>query len=660
MKNNASGVSCVAGLRKLLGGRGDDPVFAARIVCPAGGETKLLSTDMKMARRGKAAVFTRGDCPLRVEMAFGAPRLEIRVTNTGKQRMTVDFYGPLATRLTDRDAVAHIPQVGGVVMPVKECNYLHHNSGQLASLFVILQSGDTGLALGHEKTPEDEGRYRSGIAVHGKGLPVGSYTAKASDSVGSAIDSKMGDLVTGEPASDLGGVACFSENMVLGPGGSMDLGPYLVLPYKGQWTMGAALLRGNRYQRKFRARPPWFKPVHNCAELGGMRNFDDLVHWRREQRKWGTPVFSLIYYFETPTKMTWGSSFRNRGGAKRFGGDKALFKAIDDLHREGSKVLFYITPWSLTVGYDQTQVCLDRKWNMQEHPGRDASPLLDYGDFGKFACPCPGHAPARKWVVDGIAETLRKYPIDGFFFDEAAAIINRPCHNPAHRHDNPYIWTYGNYLVLRDLRRAMDRINPDSIIISEGGSELYREWIDGCIAHTNGWSCGRHGAPVTRAVVRDIAIFDSVTGIPAIRVAEAAVKEKRFVMETEHMLGIQFAGGVPYYINNDHAGRLAKLWIEHEEYRRAYPELFSGDIEAQMPVFDPPTAVGYLIRSGDSLVLTVANVGTRWGVDHPVTVTLPVAARTLYDRVEYKYHDVRDGRVEMRLKPYGVAAFDVL
>lgn len=647
-------------IQRLLGAQTTDPLFALRLVTDTGAETRLLSTDMQPTGRGRTVVYRRADCPVRVTVRWEKPRLHITIANTGQNRLTVDFYGPIVPRLTERDALAYIPQVGGVVWPVKDANYLGHNSGQLASLFLILQTGHTGLALSQEKTAADEGRYRSGIAVHRQGLPIGPYTAKISNAMGSAIETRMGDLIKGEPAADLGGVACYTENLVLPADARLELGPYLILPYTGAWTQGAALLREHRYPRPMKPRPAWFKPVHNCAELGGMRHFDDLAHWRRQQRHWGTPVFSLIYYFETPTKMTWGSSFKNRGGAKRFGGDKALFKAIDDLHREGTKVLFYITPWSLTVGYDQTQVCLDRHWNMQEHPGTDASPLLDYGEFGKFVCPCPGHAPARQWVVEGIAATLKKYPIDGFFFDEAAAIVNRPCHNPAHRHDNPYIWTYGNYQVLRDLRRAMDRINPDSIIISEGGSELYREWIDGCIAHTNGWSLGRHAAPVTRAVIRDVAIFDSVTGIPAHMAAEAAVKEKRFIMETEHMLGIQFAGGVPYYINNDHAGRLAKLWPEHEEYRRAYPELFAGDIEAQLPVFDPPGAVGYLIRSGDTRVLTVANVATRWGVDHPVTVSLPVPARTLYDRVEYRYYDVRNGQAALRLKPYGVMALEVL
>lgn len=652
-------------LQELLHSRPGDPLFALRVVACAGErESRFLSSDLEETRDATGVTYTHADCPVRVQLRWRAPRLEVSLRNTGKQRLAVDFYGPLATRLTERDAVAHVPQVGGVVFPVKDSNYLHHNSGQLAALFMILQTGGSGLALGHEKTAEDEGRYRSGIAVHGQGLPIGAYSAKVSDRVGSAIESSMGKLMPGAPAADLGGVACFVENVTLPPGAVQAVGPYLILPYDGAWTQGAALLRAHRYPRKMRSRPAWFKPVHNCAEIcwgQATGAFTNMAAIRREQRLWGSPLFSLNYYFETHSKMTWGSSFKNSGGAKAFGGDEALFKAIDEVHREGSKVLFYVTPWSLTRPYEQAQVCLDNRWNLQEHAGKDADPLLDYGEFGKFVCPCPAHPPARKWVVDGIAETLRKYPIDGFFFDEAAAIVNRPCHNPAHRHAQPYIWTYGNYQIFRDLRRAMDRINPEAIILSEGGSELYREFIDGCLGHTNGWSIGRHAAPVTRAVVPGVAIFDSVTGIPASLAAEAAVNEKRFVWPTEHMLAVQFAGGIPYYVNGAEAGRLARIWPEHERYRRAYPELFEGDIEARVPVFEPAHAIGYLIRRGDALVLTIAGTqGWGWGDGHRLTVTLPVPARMLYDRVEYRYYDVRDGKVSLTLKPYGVMALEVL
>lgn len=340
-------------LNELAGEGGDDPVFALRIVAvDDGGEARFLSTDMQQTADRNGLTWEHADCPVQVDACWDGPRLKVRLRNPGSQRLAVDFYGPLATRLSERNAVAHVPQVGGVVFPVRDSNYLHHNSGQLASLFMILQMGGGGVALGHEKTSEDEGRYRSGIAVHGQGLAIGPHSAKISDQVGSAIELGMGKLVAGAPAADLGGVACFVENVLLEPESEQALGPYLVLPYEGAWTQGAALLREKRYRRLMKPRPGWFKPVHNCAELGG--------------------------------------------------------------------------------------------------------------------------------------------------------------------------------------------------------------------------------------------------------------------------------------------------------------------IEAQIPVFDPPSVVGYLISAGNTRVLTVANVAMRSGVDHPVTVTLPMPAKTLYDRVEYRYYDVRDGQAELRLKPYGVMALEVI
>jgi hypothetical protein len=662
-RQKSSGNGIVEKIRAALGGGSSDPLFAMRIVQPDGKETQMLSTNMDGTVHGESIFYSCENCPVQVSLRFDQPRLHVTVKNSGKEKLGIDFYAPVATRLTDRKTKACIAQVGGVVIPVKDCNYLHHNSGQLAALFMLLQRDGEGLALSHEKTAEDEGRYRSGIAVHSEGLPIGPISARISDKVGSAIEQRMGTLTPGDPACELGGVACFSENLVLSGGAALDLGPYLLLPYKGQWTQGAALLRKHRYQRRFRPRPNWFKPVHNCAEIccHPPFTFDTLMATRREQRNWGSPLFSLNFFFETHSNMTWGSSFKHTGGAKHLGGDDALRKAIDDLHKEGSKVLFYVTPWSLTLPYEQAQVCLEHKWNLQEHPGKDASPLLDYGEFGKFVCPCPAHAPARKWVVEGIAQTLKDYPIDGFFFDEAAAIINRPCHNPAHRHDQPYVWTYGNYLVFRDLRRAMDKINPDSIILSEGGSELYREFIDGCLGHTSGFSSCRYEVPFTRAVAPDVCIFDSAYGMSPMHIADAIREGDHTILESEQVINIHFAGGVPYYLNGAGAGKLAKIWPRHEIYRRAYPEMFSGDIQAEMPVFSPGSTVGYLIRSGDTLIMTAAQLGGEdWGNGRPVTATLPVPAKSLYDRVEYRYHEIRDGQVTFRLRTNDVTAFEVL
>jgi len=286
--------------RTDMGGNAADPLFALRVVNPVGGETRLLSTDMRLTARAAAVTYAHPDCSVHVQLRWRAPRLEVSLRNAGRARLAVDFYGPLVTRLTERGCKAHIPQVGGVVFPVKDSNYLHHNSGQLASLFMILQAGEAGLALGHEKTAEDEGRYRSGIAVHGRGLPIGRYSGKISDKVGSAVENKMGDLLAGEPASELGGVACFAENLVLGPRESRALGPYLILPYTGAWTQGAALLREHRYPRRYRPRPRWFESVHNLSEIccGPEKRFDALASTWREQRAWGSPLFALCWFFK--------------------------------------------------------------------------------------------------------------------------------------------------------------------------------------------------------------------------------------------------------------------------------------------------------------------------------------------------------------------------
>lgn len=132
----------------------------------------------------------------------------LALTNQTAAPLPVDVYAPLLAGLVNRGFTAYVPHAGGAVFPVKDANFLIHSLGQLTSLFLILHSEaeDGGIVIAQEKSSEDEGRYRTGLNINGKGLPKGEAAEQIQGRAGSLIDTARADV--GE--DDLGGIASLS------------------------------------------------------------------------------------------------------------------------------------------------------------------------------------------------------------------------------------------------------------------------------------------------------------------------------------------------------------------------------------------------------------------------------------------------------------------
>lgn len=609
--------------------------------------------------------------PVRTTVAGDAENFRIRVTNDSNQPVLLDVFAALIGGLSAQHATVYVPHIGGAVLPVAKTNYESHVFGQLCAAWMIVAVGDEGVVLAQEKTTEDEARYRTGILVNAQGIPAGATKSRESTVVGSAVDAR----VEGPVVRDLGGVAGFTENLLLPAGATWELGPYRLATYRGDWTAGAALLRQLRRPRPLRRWPAWFRPVRSVSEINTekLEHFSELSRVAAELRGWGAPVFHLFDWWDRSEEMNqphktgvtnweygvnphWAYAFDQSQADPRRGGDEALRRAIRETQRAGSKVLLYVTPWTLAFDSAVGKRAAAEQLIFREPNGNEFMESESYRL-------CPMVPAARAWMVDALVRTIERYDADGLFIDQTAAIGNHPCAHPAHRHENPYVWTYGVWLLFKELRAALDARRPEALLLLEGGSELLREFADGFLAHTHSWTNMRHDAPVTRAVHRQIGIFDSFNGYTfdaPDHVHEHCRKLGMFPRSPQYMAAIQFAGGIHYYADQADIGRARWTYERHQPVRLAYPEMIEGEVYPAMPRFELPSITGYLFEHEGRLVLTVADLGgTNFTAGRRVRVRLPVG-RWLYDRLASRFLPVDNGEALIPLEGGAATAFEVI
>ncbi len=475
------------------------------------------TTDANVFRHPRVPVTIESNITRRGDDAF---TVTLRVQSEDESALPISLYAPLVCGAIDN--TAYIPQIGGKVESVNEANYLAYAPGQLTATFFLLQGADAGVALAQEKPVADEANYRTGVLVNGVGIPrsAGGAGGVAAHEVGSSVATQAGEAVD----RDLGGVACFVEDTLLPAGQSMVFGPYLVVGYQGEWTAGAARLRELRRPRPLHPWPGWMHSVLAIGELHGrcsdlppdVRNFADFPALARVLAKAGAPLFHLWSWWDRSEEELqpnpeqnkfWNYAFGITAADAKLGGDDALREAIAGIRAAGSKILLYVDPWQVANDSTAGRHVLERNWGTHTPEGRSTVE----GDYTAQR-PCPALPEVRRWIIENVLDIYRQYRPDGFFIDEMCAIGYTACYNADHQHPHPYIWSSGLYELCNELRAALDELNPEVVLLAEGGSELLRESLDGYLAHSHSWTGMRHIEPVTRAVVRGIGIFDSLDG----------------------------------------------------------------------------------------------------------------------------------------------------
>ena len=173
------------------------------------------------------------------------------------------------------------------------------------------------------------------------------------------------------------------------------------------------------------------------------------------------------------------------GNRADLGGNEKMRKGIKQAQRAGRKVNSYFG--ASTGIYDVVETNKPREYFELMH--KDGSHFKAYPfeehhpRFGfRQATMCPGLNSWRQWIVHATTNLI-EHGFDGFRLDEQPFDLD--CFNPDHYHENPYGGPQRVAELMRTVREAMDRINPEIIIMSEWGTDYQVPYINSVMIHSH-------------------------------------------------------------------------------------------------------------------------------------------------------------------------------
>ncbi|MFH0797775.1 MAG: DUF6259 domain-containing protein [Candidatus Omnitrophota bacterium] len=174
------------------------------------------------------------------------------------------------------------------------------------------------------------------------------------------------------------------------------------------------------------------------------------------------------------------------------GGKALLKKAITEVHRMGSHFTFYIDGYVCPADSD---LALNRRvtdWVIMEKNGTWQTDYINHPGWMQM---CPG---ARGWqdhLAGTAARLVRETGADGVRIDSFGGQV-RECHNPQHRHKNPFDFNRWTCELMEKIARAVKKVNPGCLLTTETPVDFYCRYFNGAL--TQLW----HVSPL--AAVRDV------------------------------------------------------------------------------------------------------------------------------------------------------------
>lgn len=156
------------------------------------------------------------------------------------------------------------------------------------------------------------------------------------------------------------------------------------------------------------------------------------------------------------------------------GGEAAARKGIAALHAMGRRAIFYVAGNSVLRDSPLFAGGRIDDWLLMDRPGHSH----DIG-YPNGVSVCPGYRPWQEHLASVCARLLRETGADGVRLDELATAV--PCFNPAHRHASPYDGVLWLRELARTVRAAMDAVNPDTLLLTEGPLDALHEFCDGAL-----------------------------------------------------------------------------------------------------------------------------------------------------------------------------------
>jgi len=257
-----------------------------------------------------------------------------------------------------------------------------------------------------------------------------------------------------------------------------------VIVHSGSWRVVA-----RRYRRWFEStfkpckQPKWFDDATKYVGLvwGEQRSFLEL-----DRGHMTFPYYDVVEWAGYWDGVV-GGMYEPR---RNCGGMAALHQGIAAAHRIGRSPSLYLGTFSLNRNSPLLQGTNPRDWMLMDRPPQGKEDVPEHF----FAClgykPWQDHlvATARRLIQGSGAKVIRLDEFGGLYC---------PCHNPAHHHESPFEGPKCALEFARRVRAAIDEVDPEVVILSEGGTDVLNQYLNGMLVM---WSPGPELAPMRLAV----------------------------------------------------------------------------------------------------------------------------------------------------------------
>jgi hypothetical protein len=324
-----------------------------------------------------------------------------------------------------------------------------------------------------------------------------------------------------------GGMSMFYfDNHPLQPGGSVTYPVAHVMIYRGDWKH-AARTYGKWFRENFKLRRqpdwldnvdmfvgPWIPHPNAVAAHKAKPDAPDAVtSFAQLPRLYLSAHYDLqewAQYWQGVIRHNRYDAYQHTDGVydirQDLGGDAAFADGVARTERIGRYVGLYVASQHLRndsiffqppypgAGTDP------KDWLLMETPDAELPPPAEPGHQSLHAC--IRNVAWQDHLAATVAKLMRKTGATYVRIDEFGSNY-LVCHNRAHRHKSPYDATPEIFEFLRKIREAMDSVNPDALLFTEGSTDITSLYCNGTLAM---WSSGTDIAPV-RLVTPEFAGF---------------------------------------------------------------------------------------------------------------------------------------------------------
>ena len=355
---------------------------------------------------------------------------------------------------------------------------------------------DLALALFDRGFPGDEA-WTERSAVYGKEASMQwQCVYNADDSEGLAFIAMDSNFRTKVLSRFKRGMqAWYADSEVIAAGGNHTWPRSRIVVYTGSWRI-AARAYGEWFRQFLKPRPvpKWYRSEVTMRSSDWFPTADEVR--KSQERESGSRAirsyrdFPMLYLDDVndlKEHAMWNQdvvlwpeiygpwmSAGFVGFREDLGGRKAFIDGVKAVHRLGRRVAMYVAGYGIRKN---SPLFARGSWRDFASLGPEGNELTGGYVEGIFCC--HGYKHWQDNIVS-VCTMLAETGIDEIRLDELGMPF-KPCFNPVHGHSSPYDSVAWSVDLVRRVREAVEKINPDFVITTEFYCDAYHVYTNGAL-----------------------------------------------------------------------------------------------------------------------------------------------------------------------------------